>query len=67
MNQTSEIILFIGGIALIYGVISNLANRRYKELYQALKELGMIILLIIIFSVGMIILAIIQELFFPID
>ena len=67
MNQTSEIILFIGGIALIYGIISNLANRRYKELYQALKELGMIILLIIIFSVGMIILAIIQELFFPID
>ena len=67
MNQTSEIILFIGGIALIYGIINNLANRRYKELYQALKELGMIILLIIIFSVGMIILAIIQELFFPID
>ena len=67
MNQTSEIILFIGGIALICGIISNLANRRYKKLYQALKELGMIILLIIIFSVGMIILAIIQELFFPID
>ena len=67
MNQTSEIILFIGGIALIYGIISNLANRRYKELYQSLKELGMIILLIIIFSIGMIILAIIQELFFPID